>query len=151
MDALAREYERDAHFLFIYTRETHPDKHAAWPTHKSIEQKFEHARRSRAYHESPRNFLVDGLDGEVHRAYSGCPNMSWIIDHSGRVHFKANWTRELDLRWGLENVLDIPAMKRDPELRLKPYHIETTTYLKSGAPKGGSSPVPGDDDWQPAR
>jgi hypothetical protein len=148
MDNLAREYANDAHFIFVYTRETHPDKHPTWPTFTSIEQKFEHARRCRDYHESPRTFLIDALDGDVHRAYSGCANMSWIIDHSGRVHFKANWTREQDLRWALENAIDIPAMKRDPSLRLKPYHIEATTYLKSGAPVGGTSAVPGDEDWE---
>ena len=148
MDQLARDFADEAHFLFVYTRETHPDKHPAWPPIKTIEQKFEHARRVRDYHESPRTFLIDGVDGEVHRAYSGCPNMSWVIDHNGRVHCKANWTREADLRWALENVIGIPAMKRDPNLRLKPYHMETVTYLTSGAPPGGSSPVPGDEEWE---
>jgi hypothetical protein len=51
-----------------------------------------------------------------------------------------------NLRWGLENALDIPAMKRYANPRLEPYHIETMTYLKSGGLEGGSSPVPADDD-----
>ncbi len=66
--------------------------------------------------------------------------MSWVIDHTSRVHFKANWTREEDLRRALQNVIDIQALKRDPNVRLRPYHTEGITYLKGGT----GSPVPGD-------
>ena len=131
MDKLAREYADEAHFLFVYTRETHPDKHPGWPHFTSIEQKFEHAQRIRDRFDSPRTFLIDALDGDVHRAYSGCPNMSWIVEHTDRVHFKANWTREVDLRPALEGVIGLRELKRDPNVQLKQYYTEGNTYLKA--------------------
>lgn len=134
MDALARDYADQAHFLFIYTRETHPDTHPDWPVIRSIEQKFDHARLVRDMHNSPRTFLVDGVNGEVHRAYSGCPNMSWVIDHVGRVHFKANWTREEDLRRAMQGVVGLQELRRDPDARLKQYFTEGVTYLRAGRP-----------------
>ena len=152
MDQLARDYADRAHFIFVYTREAHPEKGPEYmerlglpsttaehpfPPHASIEQKYEHARTMRALHETPRRILMDDLDGAVHRAYSGCPNMSWIIDHTGRVHFKANWTKEVDLRRALDTAVHLRELKRegdasDPESKPSAYYMEGMGYARGG-------------------
>ena len=143
MDQLARDYADQAHFLFIYTREAHPEKlqdymerlglpettgEHPFPAHKSIKQKIEHARIMRDLRETPRRILIDDLQGAVHRAYSSCPNMSWIIDHTGRVHFKANWTVAADLRNSLQAAVRIRDLKRTPHAEISQYFTEGTGY-----------------------
>ena len=113
MDQLARDYEDEAHFLFVYTREAHPDKHPEFPAIRSIEQKFDHARIMKERHGTPRIILIDDVDGTVHRTWAGCSNMSWIIDHTGHVHFKANWTSEPDLRPALDSAVKLRELKRE--------------------------------------
>lgn len=142
MDQLARDFEGEAHFLFVYTREAHPEKgpdYAAglglpstkdhpFPAHINIEQKFDHARIMRDLRQTPRMVLVDDINGTVHRAYSGCSNMSWIIDHTGRVHFKANWTVAADLRRALEAAVGIRDIKRDRHAQAVQYYSEGMGY-----------------------
>ena len=108
MDQLARDFSEEAHFLFVYVREAHPDDYPEripFPAHKSLEQKIEQARIMRDMYSTPRTILMDDLEGEVHRKYSGLPNMSWIIDHAGRVAHKFSWTVAGDIRAALEDTL----------------------------------------------
>ena len=128
MDQLARDFADEAYFLFVYTREAHPEMFPEFPAIRSIDQKFDHARLMRDRHQTPRTILVDDVGGTVHRAYSGCSNMSWIIDHTGRVHFKANWTVAADLRNALEAAVRIRDMKRDPHSEAVQYFTEGTGY-----------------------
>lgn len=139
MDQFAREYEGRTHFLFIYAREAHPDRFPDHPAHKTIEQKWQHARDLQERFQSPRTFLVDGLDGEVHRRYSGRPNMSWVIDHTGRVAFKGGWTVAQELREALQMVFQVREMKRDG-VRVNPYYKEVMAYKPSR--EGRESAVP---------
>jgi len=127
MDQLARDYEGKAHFLFIYAREAHPDRFPEWPAHKSYQQKLTHGRALKQRFDSPRTFLVDDLDGAVHRLYSGRPNMSWVIDHTGRIAFKGGWTQAADLREALELVLRVREMKRNG-VRVNPYYKEIMDF-----------------------
>ena len=91
MDALAVEYASEAHHLFIYTRETHPENFRdVYEPFQSYEEKIDRAKELRDRFHSPRRFLVDTLDGDIHRAYSGVPNMSWVLDHTGRIVFKGS-------------------------------------------------------------
>ena len=112
MDQLSRDFAEQAHFLFIYTREPHPDWFPAHLAHHSIEQKFQHARDMQQRHNSPRPILIDDLEGAVHHLYGGLPNMSWIIDHTGRVAYKAGWTVEDDIHAALEDVIRVRELKR---------------------------------------
>ncbi len=127
MDQLARDFKDQAHFLFIYTREAHPDLFPSHPAHKSIEQKFQHARDVVAKFDSPRTFLVDNLDGDVHRAWSGLSNMSWIIDHAGRITYKAAWTSAAHIRPALEYTLRSRELK-SPGSGTAPFYQETVTW-----------------------
>ncbi len=113
MDQMARDFAEEINFLFVYAREAHPDTHPEWPAHKSIEEKFEHAKAMQQKHGTPRTVVIDSLEGEVHRVYGGMPNMSWIVDHAGIVAYKAAWTSEIDLRNAIEEVLRHKDLKRE--------------------------------------
>ncbi len=96
-------------FVFIYTNEAHPSD--AWPHHTSMEQKLRHARAMVARYEIARPMLVDALDGAVHRAYGGLPNMTCVIQR-GRVVYRADWTDEQTLAPVLEQVLWEEAQRK---------------------------------------
>ena len=113
MDQMARDFVDQAHFLFVYTREAHPDKFPEHPAHRSFEQKTQHARDMQQRHNTPRAILVDTLDGEVHLLYGGMPNMSWIVDHTGIVAFKASWTDAPDIRAALAETLRVRELRRE--------------------------------------
>jgi hypothetical protein len=113
MDKMARDYAEDMHFLFVYVREAHPATHPTWPAHKSLEQKFEQASIMRERHNTPREIVVDALEGDVHKTYGGMPNMSWIVDHAGVVAYKANWTSEIDIRAAIDEVMRHRELKRE--------------------------------------
>jgi hypothetical protein len=134
MDQLTRDYEGLAHSLFVYTREAHPEKFPEFPAIRAIEQKFDHAKTMQLRHQTPRTILVDDADGTVHRAWSGCSNMSWIIDHTGRVLFKSNWTHEPDLRRALDSAVKLRDLKREGSANQ--YFTEAVWYSRS--PSGGS-------------
>ena len=120
MDQLARDFAEDAHFLFVYVREAHPDDYPGripFPAHKYLKQKIEQARTMRDMYDTPRTILIDPLDGDVHRRYSGLPNMSWIIDHAGRVAHKFSWTVAEDIRAALQDTLNVRGMLREGSTR----------------------------------
>ena len=59
-----------------------------------------------------RPILVDSLSGDVHRMYGGVANMSWIVDHTGRVAYKASWTDVDDIRSVLAETLELRERRR---------------------------------------
>jgi hypothetical protein len=109
MEQLARDFADRAHCLFIYTREAHPGE--VYPHHTSLEQKTRHAAAFRQMGLT-RPILIDSLDGQVHRTYGGVANMSWIVDHTGHVAFKASWTDAADLRAALQETLQLQDLRR---------------------------------------
>ena len=145
MDQLAQDFKGDVHFLFIYVREAHPDHFPDHPAHKSIEQKFQHARDLRDRHSSPRPVLVDDLDGTVHREWGGLPNMSWIIDHTGHIAYKAGWTVESDIRAALEDLVRVRELKHEAAESgrpFRPYYKETISVVSSRPRRTEEAPVP---------
>ena len=132
MDRMARDLEGKAHFLFVYTREAHPDDYPDYPSHKSFEQKVSQARAMAECHDTPRRILVDGLEGEVHHQYGVKPNMTYIIDHTGRVAFKSDWTVAGDIRASLERLITTPEAKRVTDETgdfFMPYYKEEASYI----------------------
>jgi hypothetical protein len=88
----------------------------------------------KARHETPRTIVVDGLEGGVHRQWSGMPNMSWIIDHTGRVFFKAGWTVAADLRAGLEDFFELREKMREGSTgRYYKEYITATPRMREGS------------------
>ena len=132
MDQLAHDFAEQVHFLFVYVRESHPDRFPDHPTHKSIEQKFQQARDMQQRHCTSRRILVDSLDGDVHRRHGGLPNMSWVVDHTGRIAYKAAWTVEQDIRAALEDAIRIRELKRESSSggeEYKDFYRETISIL----------------------
>ena len=128
MDQMARDFADSVHWLFIYIREPHPDMYPDHRAHRSIEQEYQHARDMRDRHNTPRQILIDDLDGAVHRQWGGLPNMTWVIDHTGRVAYKAGWTVESDIRESLEDVVRVREIKRqlaESGGMTPPYYVET--------------------------
>ena len=135
MDQMARDFADKAHFIFVYVREAHPDDNPNYPEHRTIEQKFKHAHAMQDKHKTPRQIVVDGLDGDVHRLYGGIPNMSWIIDHTGRVAYKAGWTIAPEIREALDDTIRSRQLKREASekgLNFRTYYKESVSALKSG-------------------
>ena len=128
MEQLAKDFVGQAHFPFMYVREAHPGE--LYGAHKSIEQKFEHARAFRDYGVE-RQIVVDSLHGKVHRQYGGVSNMTYIIDHTGHIAFRAEWTVAEDIREVLGEVLAMSA-KRRAGGRVSLYYRETLGMHKSG-------------------
>ena len=60
-----------------------------------------------------RQILLDSLYGRVHRRYGGVSNMTYIVDHTGHIAFRAEWTVVEDVRAALEDVLDARERRRD--------------------------------------
>jgi hypothetical protein len=113
MDELAERFGKEVHFVFVYAREPHPEEHPDFTAHESMEQKMSYARTLAGRH-AVDNWLtvVDSLDGQVHRAYGGLPNMCWILDHRGIVVYRANRTVPEDVEVALRDVLRLKSARR---------------------------------------
>jgi len=96
--------DEDVQFLFVYVREAHPGENL--PAHRSLDDKAEAAELFREEEEVEIPILVDNLDGRVHREYGGRPNSSYLIDKSGRVAFRAVWTRPSVIEEALQELLE---------------------------------------------
>ena len=60
--------------------------------------------------------------------------MSWIIDHTGHIAYKAGWTKESDIRSALENVSMVRELKREATrlgVNFRAYYKEEITALTS--------------------
>ena len=55
--------------------------------------------------------------------------MSWIVDHTGRVSYKADWTSAIDIRRALEDTLSVREIKRQG--RYKDFYRESLSVLAS--------------------
>jgi len=108
MEQLAKDFAGKAHFPFMYVREAHPGE--LFGAHHSIEQKFAHARAFREYGVQ-RQIIVDSLYGRVHRQYGGVSNMTFILDHTGHIVFRAEWTVAEDIRGVLEEVIEMAGRR----------------------------------------
>ncbi len=113
LNDLYNEYRgEEVDFLFVYVREAHPGERL--PAHTSYAEKVRAAETFREQEDVDIPILVDELDGAIHNKYGGLPNPSFLIDKSGRVAFRALWTRPKVLREALEELLTVQA-ERDTE------------------------------------
>lgn len=94
----------DVQFLFVYVREAHPGDEL--PPHRSLEDKMEAAELFSQEEDVEMPVLIDKLDGKVHRQYGGMPNSTYLIDKSGRVAFRATWTRPSVVEEAIDELLE---------------------------------------------
>lgn len=139
-----RYRDRGFQFFIVYTREAHPGEN--FPHHERFEQKLAQARTLReldGINDVP--ILVDEFSGTVHTAYGQLPNMVYLIDRSGVVVYKSDWTdaHEIDgmcaslLRRDEMKAQNVPILRQGISQRLhwipmEPAHRERI-YRRSGA------------------
>ena len=131
MEDLVKKYEGKANFLFIYVREAHPGE--LIPEHGTYEQKVAQAKML-ADRGNTRQIVVDDVNGEVHRQYGGLPNMSWVLDHTGRVAYKASWTDSVDIDVALEEAVTLREKKAKGEMANEFYR--ETVGIRLTRPEG---------------
>lgn len=108
-------------FVFVYTREAHPGE--KYPAHTRIEQKLSHARDMVARWGMKRPMLVDDLEGTLHHAYGRLPNMTYIVQPSGKILYRASWTDPRTIRMALEQLI-FERGERRARKRMTPYYLE---------------------------
>jgi peroxiredoxin len=106
LNDLYEDYEDndDVAFLFVYVREAHPGEKL--PAHRSSDDKRRAAELFRDEEDVEMPILVDDLDGDVHRKYGKMPNPTYLIDKTGRVAFRALWTKASVLEDALQELLN---------------------------------------------
>jgi len=77
MNELKMKYPQ-AHFLVLYTRETHPGGRV--PVHHSMQEKLKMAKKTQQELKDQRRILVDDLEGSAHKKYGALPNAVYVID-----------------------------------------------------------------------
>lgn len=89
----------DVEFVLVYVREAHPGERLG--PHKSMDEKIAAARLLGPRYGEHRRILVDGLNGEFHRAYGAMPDIVYIIRPDGTVHYRCNWATPQGIREAL--------------------------------------------------
>ncbi|EHB56044.1 alkyl hydroperoxide reductase/ Thiol specific antioxidant/ Mal allergen [Mycolicibacterium rhodesiae JS60] len=87
---LAHRYGDRVRFILINVREAHPG--ASTPQPQTGRQKAEHAARLKEHHRLPFEVAADDLDGTLHRAVGPRPSSAYLVDPSGRIIFRAQWS-----------------------------------------------------------
>jgi Iodothyronine deiodinase len=108
---LYRKYQpQDFQFFIVYAREAHPGEN--YPHHNSPEQKLAHAQKLRELeqiHEMP--ILIDDFSGTTHRAYGSLPNMIYLIDRTGVVVYKSDWSDAHEIDGMCASLVRLDEMK----------------------------------------
>lgn len=89
----------DVEFFLIYVREAHPGERLQ--QHKCFADKLNAAKILPKKHDEDRRILIDTLDGDMHRAYGAMPNVVYVINPEGIVHYRCDWTHVEGLRKAL--------------------------------------------------
>ncbi len=110
-----------------------------------MEQKLGHARDFVEMWDIERPMYVDDLDGPVHRAYGTLPNMTWIINRSGHIVYKADWTDHRTVRAAVEQLVTERDLQQ-ARTRITPYNVYWQPNRESPVVEfvGGLYGVPGE-------
>jgi peroxiredoxin len=104
-DLFERYRSDDVEFLLVYVREAHPgDKVGA---HESMADKVRAAQLLEAQEKVDMPIVIDDLKGTIHRKYGKLPNPTYVIDKSGRIAFRAQWTQAGIVEEALKQLLKI--------------------------------------------
>lgn len=94
---LRRLHERYGHrvrFVMLAVREAHPG--AIIPQPHTPGEKAQHAAALRSHHALPFEVAIDELDGALHRRLGSRPSSAFLVEPSGRIAFRAQWSNETD-------------------------------------------------------
>jgi len=97
-----------------------------------------------------RSIYLDDITGELHRAYGGRANMTWVFNKAGIPLYRSEWTDAPSCENAVEYYLDVQERRRNRE-RLAPFKVERIDYRDvnkekrlEGLAKAGPKAV---DDW----
>ncbi|MBO6504581.1 MAG: redoxin domain-containing protein [Kordiimonadaceae bacterium] len=84
---LHRKLGDKVNIVLVYVREAHPGEKVPQP--KSLAEKIEHAMQLKKVYGTQFPIIVDGIDGELHRALDIMPNSAHLIDRQGKLLFRS--------------------------------------------------------------
>ena len=140
MEKLQKEFAGEVAFLFVYTKEAHPDDGpenrrdaedtGGWrmknnavkiDKHKSYEERVKAAKDLRDAGKKNWRVLVDDMDSTVQSAWGKLPNSAYLIAPSGRIAGKWAWVSADPIREKLkaEKSLKPWTIADDPQLPLR--------------------------------
>jgi len=91
MNASAKRLaERGVGSVFLYTHEAHPGEN--YPEHRTMADKVRAAQALRDHYGVNRSIYLDDITGELHRAYGGRANMTWVFNKAGIPLYRSEWT-----------------------------------------------------------
>ncbi len=93
LEQVARKYD-DVDIWHMYVREPHAGdrKFKHYDNHKDYDHRLKYAVEMRGQLDITTPVVLDNMDEKVHLAYGNMPNMVYVIDKTGKVVYKANWT-----------------------------------------------------------
>ena len=149
MNASAKRLaERGVGSVFLYTHEAHPGEN--YPEHRTMADKVRAAQALRDHYGVNRSIYLDDITGELHRAYGGRANMTWVFNKAGIPLYRSEWTDAPSCENAVEYYLDVQERRRNRE-RLAPFKVERIDYRDvnkekrlEGLAKAGPKAV---DDW----
>jgi hypothetical protein len=106
---LHQRYADRIRFVLINVREAHPGRSVPQP--QTIEEKTANAKALQRHHGFDFDIAVDDIDGTVHRSFGPRPSSAYIIDTSGTIVFRAQWS---NVTPALEDAVAAVAADRPP-------------------------------------
>jgi hypothetical protein len=106
---LHRRYGDRIRFVLVNVREAHPG--ALVPQPQTIEEKTAHAKALQRHHGFVFDIVVDDIDGTLHRSFGPRPSSAYLIDPSGTIVFRAQWS---NVTPALEEAMAAVATGRRP-------------------------------------
>ena len=107
VESLKAEFGDRIHFIVLYQREAHAGqiqfRDIAQPS--TYEQRQELARRACTDLGLSTTIVIDEMDDAVRGRYGSAPNSAFIIDMSGRIVYRNDWSIPEDWRPVLERLL----------------------------------------------
>ena len=107
INRLAAERPPGFRFVFIYTREIHPNEdlpHGRFPHHRSLDGKLAVARKLASDLSPDMTVAVDDLAGTVHLGYGGLPFCAAIVRRDGMLVHREEWASAGQLRAVIANL-----------------------------------------------
>lgn len=111
--------------ILIYTNEAHPGEN--YPAHRTMEDKIRAAQKLRDHYEVDRPIFIDDITGDLHLAFGGRSNMTWIFNRAGSPLYRSNWTDALSSENAVIYYLDVLERRRNRE-KLAPFKVERLDY-----------------------
>lgn len=103
MEKLQKKYHEDVAFLFVYTREAHPDDGAGGRNipgnkikingHTNYAERVDAAKKLRKAGKEAWRVVVDDMKSTVQKTWGGLPNSAFLINPQGKIAHKWSWVR----------------------------------------------------------